>query len=171
MVEREWADSFIADLDAMDLGPVTDSHHQRPLPGGAPPAVTCFACHKPTTGELWVRPDHRGEHEWEPTYFCEGCAHIPIPSEHGDFTYTIADGTDDPADCGWCGRRFHARAHWRIYCTSTCGDRAKAARYRDAHRPEPTSVTCPCGRSFTPARTDARYCSNACRQRAYRQRG
>jgi hypothetical protein len=28
-----------------------------------------------------------------------------------------------------------------------------------------------CGRRFTGVRSDAVYCSNACRQRAYRQRG
>jgi hypothetical protein len=34
------------------------------------------------------------------------------------------------------------------------------------------SHTCAaCGRLFTGARADTRYCSNACRQRAYRQRG
>jgi hypothetical protein len=27
-----------------------------------------------------------------------------------------------------------------------------------------------CGRTFTPARSDAVYCSSACRQKAYRQR-
>ena len=27
-----------------------------------------------------------------------------------------------------------------------------------------------CGHDFRPARTDSRFCSNACRQRAYRQR-
>jgi hypothetical protein len=30
--------------------------------------------------------------------------------------------------------------------------------------------TCTCGRRFTGVRADARYCSSACRQRAYRER-
>jgi hypothetical protein len=37
-------------------------------------------------------------------------------------------------------------------------------------REKRVDLTCACGKTFTPARTDARYCSNACRQRAYRGR-
>jgi hypothetical protein len=34
-----------------------------------------------------------------------------------------------------------------------------------------THACAACGRAFTGVRTDARYCSNRCRQRAYRERG
>jgi hypothetical protein len=37
-------------------------------------------------------------------------------------------------------------------------------------RPCLPHVTCQCGELFTPSRSDARYHSNACRQRAYRKR-
>lgn len=49
-------------------------------------------------------------------------------------------------------------------------------RYGSAPQPTAPAVTlgprcATCTRQFTPARSDARYCSNACRQKAYRQRG
>jgi hypothetical protein len=37
-------------------------------------------------------------------------------------------------------------------------------------REKRNSLTCACGKTFTPVRADARYCSDACRQRAYRMR-
>jgi hypothetical protein len=30
--------------------------------------------------------------------------------------------------------------------------------------------TCPCGKTFTPKRSDALFCSAACKQKAYRRR-
>ena len=162
----EWLDAVMATMtDLLDI-PVTDSSHRHRR--GGIPAVTCHACHKPTTGEVWVRPDHRvADYQWEPTYFCEGCAHIPIPP-HG---YTIAGGMDYPGTCWGCSRRFHARAQWRLYCTPICAGRARARRYYDEHlRATPTEHACEvCGKTFT-ARADARTCSGACRQKAYRQR-
>jgi len=41
---------------------------------------------------------------------------------------------------------------------------------RELRREKRNSLTCVCGKTFTPVRADARYCSNACRQRAYRMR-
>jgi hypothetical protein len=184
--DTDWLDDMIGDLGN---NPVTDSSH-RP-PGGAGsrpprrtiPAVPCLACQKPITGELWVQPErkvdtgtvtHNGKDitvwEWEPTYFCDECAHIPVPSKHGG-TRTIAGGGHG-RPCEWCGRVFHARAHWRIYCTPACRQASAVRTYYETHRQvAPTSRTCEvCGRSFT-ARSDARTCSNACRQKAYRQRG
>jgi hypothetical protein len=69
--------------------------------------------------------------------------------------------------CKGCGRQVHAHSH-RVatYCTEPCR-RAVANQRR---RVESAARTCPCGRSFTVSRSDAVYCSGACRQRAYRQR-
>jgi hypothetical protein len=39
-----------------------------------------------------------------------------------------------------------------------------------AGAPARLARTCPCGRPLGSRRREARYCSNACRQRAYRQR-
>lgn len=51
-------------------------------------------------------------------------------------------------------------------CSQRCTERAAAARRRAV-----VPATCKsCGDTFTPARSDSRYCSNACRQHAYRAR-
>lgn len=188
--DKEWAEAD--DLDDIDdlitsiADLVTDSSDRAPAQSIRParrtvPAVPCYACQKPITGELWVQPDHKvdlrgvnvyGDEitywEWQPTYFCEGCAHIPIPPDG----YTIARGGQG-APCDWCGRTFHARAHWRLYCTPACRQAYASRVYYEQHRQVlPTARACEmCGASFTPKRSDARTCSNACRQRAYRQRG
>jgi hypothetical protein len=193
--ESEWrdatwatADELLATIDELIHTPVTDSSHPRGAAPARPPRRTvptpiCFACHKAITGELWVMPEHKanqrtvtlGDEEvdvwdWEPTYFCAECAHIPIPSKHGG-TRTIATGGRG-AHCEWCGRIFHARAHWRIYCTPACRQAFASRSYYEQHRQVlPTEHACEvCGRSFT-ARAGAKTCSSACRQKAYRQRG
>jgi hypothetical protein len=70
----------------------------------------------------------------------------------------------------WClrCRRFFYGGVRRRYCSDECGELERRSRRdrcvdRVQHR-------CECGVTFT-ARADAQYCSNACRQRAYRQRG
>jgi hypothetical protein len=49
------------------------------------------------------------------------------------------------------------------YCSDACAAVARRRRRRKLAR------TCGCGVAFTPKRSDAVYCSNACRQRAHRQ--
>jgi hypothetical protein len=52
-------------------------------------------------------------------------------------------------------------------CSLECYREARAR----AQRLRPTLRECVvCGESFTPGRSDARFCANACRQRAYRLR-
>jgi hypothetical protein len=164
-------DDINAILDSLP-DDVTDTHHRPPgrdVRKAGPPPVPCLACKRPTAGELWVRPPL--QYGDDPVYFCERCAHIPIPSSHGDWTYTIAQGLDLEDDCYQCGRRFHydVRAR-RIYCSHICAARSKAQSYRDAHRPDNARVCAVCGQPFTPPRSDAKTCSNACRQKAYRDR-
>jgi hypothetical protein len=173
-LDTDGLDDIIAAIADLADNPVTDSSHRHP-PTRAPrrtvPAVPCFACQKPITGELWVQPEHKvNKHEWEPTYFCKTCAHIPVPSKHGG-TRTIAGGGPG-VRCEWCGRVFHARAHWRVYCTPECRQAVASRSYYETHRQVAlTSHTCEvCDRSFTPSRSDAKTCSSACRQKAYRSR-
>jgi hypothetical protein len=54
-----------------------------------------------------------------------------------------------------------------IACGQRCAARAATVRRRVRHEPRACPV---CGADFTPRRSDARYCSGACRQRAYRER-
>jgi hypothetical protein len=189
MADTHWdtdgLDDVLAAIADLAGASVTDSSH-RAVGARAPrrtvPAVPCFACQEPIIGELWVQPERKVDTgtvtlngkditvwEWEPTYFCERCAHIPVPSKYGG-DRTIAGGGPG-ARCEWCGRVFHARAHWRIYCTPACRQAFASRGYYETHRQvAPSTLTCEvCGESFL-ARAGARTCSNRCRQKAYRQR-
>lgn len=82
-----------------------------------------------------------------------------------------------PRPCHGCGRDVtdvHL-PHWvrwrqRPVCSRRCVTRYQLAE-RKAARPRPASPVCAgCGETFTPPRADGRYCSPACRQRAYRKR-
>jgi hypothetical protein len=59
---------------------------------------------------------------------------------------------------------------WRGYC-APCADDAEHARLRDLRCQARANRECAsCGGTFTPMRSDGRYSSPACRQKAYRQR-
>lgn len=58
------------------------------------------------------------------------------------------------------------------YCRyETCGHKALNLRNSIRRRRARGELTCACcGKSFDPVRADAKFCSNACRQKSYRQR-
>jgi hypothetical protein len=71
---------------------------------------------------------------------------------------------------GGCGREVtnttYASRRWVTACSERCSAKA-LRRMRREHR----RATCEtCGETFTPTRSDSRYCSPACRQKAYRER-
>lgn len=70
--------------------------------------------------------------------------------------------------CDRCGRPFMG-ALARRYCSDECGQRTRAER-RDRTRDRESRRCVVCGDPFTPPRADGRYCSPACRQKAYRRR-
>ena len=75
--------------------------------------------------------------------------------------------------CEGCGRHVHDERRWpprkHVLCCEACKPKAEAARARDARAKKRKGKTCLlCEKSFTPSRDDALFCSNACRQRAYR---
>jgi hypothetical protein len=83
--------------------------------------------------------------------------------------------------CDNCGRTVHDAA-WRFsrrhrYCCEHCQFVDQSARLAAAarrHRAEargPSRPCAECGEPFEAKRGDARYCSSACRQKAYRKRG
>jgi hypothetical protein len=86
-----------------------------------------------------------------------------------------------PQECKGCGGihvtndggtvyGFHDEGRWRNYCWP-CAEHAENARQRDLRRERRADRACDsCGETFTPPRSDGRYCSPACRQRAYRER-
>jgi hypothetical protein len=62
-------------------------------------------------------------------------------------------------------------SRWVGYCIR-CAHKQELARQRELRRQARANRPCQgCGQRFTGARSDARYCSGACRQKAYRQRG
>lgn len=89
-----------------------------------------------------------------------------------DLFLYLAGGDDElVSECFSCLRPlivggYRANQRW-VACSTTC----LAALRREDRRQKRTTTTCStCGETFTPARSDARYCSSACRQRGYRQR-
>jgi hypothetical protein len=89
----------------------------------------------------------------------------------------------EPRTCVICRGTFEAQAG-ALYCSRRCRSRAyyqrrgeqirarsRAWRWarQPPHAPAPQACAA-CGQVFMPQAARARYCSHACRQRAYRQR-
>jgi hypothetical protein len=103
----------------------------------------CWECFKEADWDVTSRQDRNPRK-------CEGCGALISNPSKGVFAYQV------------CSRRCYLRAYRkrrRKHGGSTIAWKAQTPRCRN------------CQRAFEPARKDARYCSNACRQRAYRQRG
>lgn len=98
-------------------------------------------------GEFRTRPWlHDREMKWQPPQPCDQCGR-PVH---------------------WSGRR---RFPMHFVCSWGCQRRAWWGKSRYVPRPAPKGRACAdCGKRFYPKRTDARFCSAACRQRAYRER-
>jgi hypothetical protein len=78
-----------------------------------------------------------------------------------------------PRPCGGCGRPVYTkddrRVRLRILCSDKCKQQVQAREARELRRLDP--IPCElCGEVFEPARSDARFCSGACKQIAYRRR-
>ena len=74
--------------------------------------------------------------------------------------------------CKGCGKVFYTQVHSKIYCDyQTCGVYAFRRMKRQEREDARADTEClTCGTLFTPKRSGAHYCSNACRQKAYRER-
>jgi hypothetical protein len=78
-----------------------------------------------------------------------------------------------PEPCGGCGRPVYTeddrRMRVRVICSDKCRQQVRAREARELRRLDP--IPCEtCGEIFEPARSDARFCSGACKQAAYRRR-
>jgi len=116
--------------------------------------------------EPW-QPVWRTSDQWRRWALCAACARRP------------GDPTDwyPPRACAGCRRpvsdprrrRYGHPAPPRRWaaCSFSCEQRARYQARTAATRHKVCTV---CGAAFTPPRADGRYCSPACRQRAYRQR-
>lgn len=82
-----------------------------------------------------------------------------------------------PCEC--CGRPVHVDRHRKHLRYFVCSDQCRIAIYnanaraklkRQGERPVPKQACVICGALFTPKRSDAIYCSAACKQRGYRRK-
>jgi hypothetical protein len=116
-----------------------------------------------------------------PDIYCDGCHpkmwHDPTPCE-GDCGRLVANHRQvRPAfrrgpHGGYGGKNQYDGSHLppRVFCSRRCRQ-VIAARERQENRVEVDPIICPeCGERVDARRRDARYCSAACRQRAYRAR-
>jgi hypothetical protein len=87
------------------------------------------------------------------------------------FTRNVGEGECKGCQKTWKeGARFWNSRAWPGYC-SWCVPGLENARQREKRRRARANRPCQgCTRTFTGSRSDAAYCSRACKQRAYRQR-
>lgn len=69
--------------------------------------------------------------------------------------------------CPTCNNTFYYPAIWKkTFCSESCQRKHRRQELKALIMPK----TCPiCNTDFRPNRTDQKYCSNACKQKAYRQ--
>lgn len=82
-----------------------------------------------------------------------------------------AEGTVRKIICKGCGRAFYTQIKTKKYCYyGLCGNRGYQKELKQRRLEQRRDTVCQtCGQTFTPKRSDARFCCNACRQKAYRQ--
>jgi len=125
----------------------------------------CTRCHTPTSSAyvvpenvIWRFVGDAGLYQIQAAPVCESCV---TPSEANRCRVT--------SPCPGCGMTL--MTHWR-YSTSFCSERCRKRDARKRAQVERAEIECAaCHIMFRPTRSDAAYCSSACRQSAYRQRG
>jgi hypothetical protein len=140
--------------------------HHRDIRNAAATASHCAKCGRALApGEpVWrFRMTHYALFGWSHTVapLCEQCK--------GGRWYRGAK------ECEGCGRPVHNQMdrvqRGRTLCSSACRIKAVSAAARSYRRhARGTKVCDSCAETFEPSRTDARFCSIACKQRAYRKR-
>jgi hypothetical protein len=82
-----------------------------------------------------------------------------------------------PKPCERCGRMVIGngnRSRWEdqhVACSDKCRRAVYSAIHRAKHRRAPEPLICAsCSTLFTPKRSDARFCSKSCKQKAFRRR-
>lgn len=149
---------------------------------GAVP-VTCWACGRDIPAEEPVYTDR----QW---WVMIGTTHdgrsVSWTEQHGPWCAQCAPGAKGnhpwaswpwhvrqpipSRPCAWCSRPYHGHPANR-FCSERCANADRAERRRLARERQRSRCLCAvCGRQFTAPRQDARYCTPACRQKAYRAR-
>jgi hypothetical protein len=137
--------------------------------------------------KVWPGTGRRGEPEVQPNEPVCRVPDRPAIRRHWVIcpapTEISTEFFHDPIPCDFCGRAVFYRKDERylrrfiaakLPVNADCGDPRhdglRRERLRERQRKTPAAKTCAvCGQQFTPTRSDAEYCSNACRQNHYRK--
>ncbi|CAN5388318.1 hypothetical protein BH10ACT9_BH10ACT9_58110 [soil metagenome] len=137
---------------------------QETTPTAEHPAVRC------EVRIAWRQGRRRG---WQSSSapICAQCASMPnrlsVESGGGSVQADLPQGELDRGQCEACGLHVAVRRDPRRR-NLVCGNSCRQRLYQESV--EPTVTSCErCGNEFT-ARRGARWCSSACRQKAYRDR-
>jgi predicted nucleic acid-binding Zn ribbon protein len=136
----------------LDLSPVTDDGQR----------WQCHLCPSPVTAAFRTGSYTKflcepcAKKEWAgSSMYLGACVHcsIPVYSNPG-YAYYITKVEPKP-----------------VVCSSSCNKAARLKRRKDARSLARTARAClVCGQQFVPTRTDAKTCSNKCRQAVFRER-
>jgi hypothetical protein len=151
-------------------GPPADDEERRENHAAAVRLKASFACescgHEFETGDVIYRKRRSTDGGifgpgWTIRSYCEAC----VSKWHPSWLQYRREPVECPGGCGalvswWGWERVAA-------CSRRCTDRVQLASRRVRHDERECEQ---CGETFTATRRDARYCSGACRQRAYRAR-
>ena len=99
-------------------------------------------------------------------FLCGKCKDEWPASHYHDF--------GDAKPCHNCGRPVRVDYNRNIPLPLVCSDECRRAVYAKLareRRQNAEQVCATCGNDFIPKRSDAKYCSVACKQKAYRARG
>ena len=111
--------------------------------------------------------EENSKYEWREQKNGQPEAVVHSPYRHNDRNCAIAK-----MHCAYCGKEIYAKIDsYNLglkYCCDYCASRAGMKAITERNR-EHLDKTCPvCGKAFTAARRDTKYCSKACKQMAYR---
>jgi hypothetical protein len=151
-------------------------HYERNIRNAARTCKQCAECGRALAANApvwrarlplgWGRPGRPGVHPGMRYAIAPVCARC---KPRGGFLFLPAQ------PCITCGRPVHdddtlLARKWTI-CCEACARVARLAAARQRRSEARGTRKCDiCGETFEPTRTDARFCSSICRQRAYRRR-
>jgi hypothetical protein len=106
---------------------------------------------------------------YQRTVLCESCSPEWLSPGRGDVIAQLCARCERPM-----GYRLTASTMRRTFCSEACGhayrDQLRNQRRKERGAVEREKVCEVCGKEFTASRKDTKTCSQACKQRAYRQR-
>jgi hypothetical protein len=180
------AEAYLAGVDAALAAPVTDSEYPRsglfnsrnnavgpgPWVNYSHEPAPCHLCqHRFDDNEtvfIAKQPYKPGHSIWRRFPLCESCAKQQLPANGWHSFYP-------PKPCGYCERKIAvscgASARRRPdFCCDLCASREVSRVSKDIRKRMRKKRCQQCEKDFEGTRADARFCSSACRQQAYRVR-